>query len=327
MHVIIQKGVVERPLDIIDVAMASPNHVYRQEDGAWVYAYRTSVPDEIPDDLDDYNFAGLRVVRTEPLKSVEFTFRDEFGNGFEIAGMYTMPPYSYADGPRPVPEYFADNRYHRSWEANGTVTVGDQTFEVLAAPGDSDHSWGTRDSGMMAWVHDRMWAFQKSDGSASVHVLEQGDGYFLGYVNLDGKVSGVDVVEYSCDYSETGLFSNEKLKVTDVEGRTVSAYLDRMYAVQANGGRMCGFEVGWGYQGVGTYQVDGWGECEGISVEAFSAGTTPEELYAGTYLRTPWDPQAYSRDPAAYRRDVEENQKTGYLKTTTEDGYVQISSK
>jgi hypothetical protein len=38
----------------------------------------------------------------------------------------------------------------------------------------------------------------------------------------------------------------------------------------------------WGFEGVGPYQVDGWGKCTGIASFFWPPTTTAAELHSGT---------------------------------------------
>lgn len=187
-----------------------------------------------------------------------------------------MRPYDYADGPHATPPWVATNRYHRSWRVNGQISIGGENYAVDTT-GDSDHSWGNRDMEEFSRHRFKMWSFQTPDARRCVSVIEQGAGLYLGFVNIDGDVRGVQHVEHATQYSATGLQRDIDITIVDTAGRSVHARMNEMFSVIGHGEP----EGLWGFEGVGTYDVDGWGPCTGVASYFWQPKVTPAMLAGG----------------------------------------------
>jgi hypothetical protein len=268
-------GITER-LDSTDAAMDAPGHLLKGPDGAWVYCYKQNLPELVDANFDDVEMCGLKYQRLEPLSRYHLTFADDAGNSFDLQARFMTRPWDYADGIHPTPEWVAANRYHRSWWATGSVKVGGQEYQIDTT-GDSDHSWGQRHPGIFAQNNFKMWSFQTRDGKMSVSAIQQGspgDEVMMGFVDIDGDIQSVDTVRERGLYLPSGVQHSSDVEIVDALGRKVNGHLDKMFAALGAGspGRT------WGYEGVGTYNVEGWGECTGISSYFWPPTTTPEAL-------------------------------------------------
>jgi hypothetical protein len=272
MLVSIYKGITDR-LSANDLAMKAPGHRFVGDRANWVYCYKQDVAGLISADFDDVELGGLRLVRRGPLQGYDISFSDGAGASLQLSGAFAMPPYDYADGPHPTPPWVATNRYHRSWKLQGQVVIDRQRFDIDTT-GDSDHSWGRRDMEEFSKHSFKMWSFQTRDARRSVSVIEQGRGLYLGFVDIDGDVRGVQSIVHSNRFTATGVQRELDLTITDTAGRTVTAHLPEMFSAIGHGEP----EGLWGFEGVGTYEVRDWGPCTGVASFFWPAGTAPAQL-------------------------------------------------
>jgi hypothetical protein len=264
-------------LDANAAAFAGPGHLLREDDGRWVYCFRGDAAELIDTDFDDVDFNGLHLVRKDPLSGYRITFDDGTGSQFELDGTFAMRPWDYADGAHPTPSWVATNRYHRSWKVRGELRLDGRTIDIDTT-GDSDHSWGQRSGTEFSRHNFKMWSFQRPDGSASVSVIEQGDGLYLGFVDIDGELLSVQTIGQTSSYAPTGRQRDIHLEISDTGDRVVRATLDELFAVIGNGGVP---NSTWGFEGVGTFDVDGWGPCSGLTSYFWPPTVTPVALHEG----------------------------------------------
>ncbi len=277
MLVSVYKGITDR-VEANDLALNSPDHCYRSKRGTWVYCFKQDVAPLLADDFDAVELCGLRLVRTEPLKSYEMSFEDDRRNRLELKGEFTMPPYDYADGKGPTPPWLAQNRYHRSWRVSGTLTIAGTTYKVNAT-GDSDHSWGNRDMQEFSKNRFKMWSFQTPSAHRSVSVIDLGEGEQgvpLGFVDIDGEVRSVARIGHSARYSKTGVQQDIQVVIEDTAKRVVRASMSNMFAALGHGEP---FGL-WGFEGVGAYQVDDWGVCTGVASYFWPPSISGESLHS-----------------------------------------------
>lgn len=250
-------------LGINDRAMA--NHGHRIVDGdRWIYCYKRDVEHLIEADFDDVELEGLRLRRTHDLHRYELSFDDGEGTSFDLTARFTTPPFDYAAGVNACPGWIAANRYHRAWAGSGTVTVGGQTMEIDVR-GDSDHSWGPRDSSVFAQHRFKMWSFQTRDGDLAVSAVqledaEQTQRFDLGFVDRDGKLASIRSIESTADYDENGVQHDVDVTIVDELDRKVTATMPRMHSHLGSGAP----DRLWGWEGVGTYQIHGSGDVPGL---------------------------------------------------------------
>jgi hypothetical protein len=275
MLISLYHGVTDRR-DANDLALQAPGHRYRGASGNWVYCYKRDIEPLLTTDFDDVELCGLKLVRREPLERYEIRFADDTGAALSLDARFATAPYDYADGLHRTPWWVAKNRYHRSWRARGTATIDGQRFEIDTT-GDSDHSWGTRDMAVFSQHTFKMWSFQTRDARSSVSVIEQGDGLYLGFVDIDGETRSVATIEHSGTYSATGVQEAIRVAITDVAGRRVEAFMSGMFAAIGHGEP----DGLWGFEGVGCYEVAGWGECTGIASYFWPPTITAEQLHRG----------------------------------------------
>ncbi len=268
-------GINDR-MDANDAAMAAPGHTIHGDGGSWVYCFKKNVPGLIDADFDDVELNGLHYKRLEPLKRYHLTFADDAGNSFDFGAKFMTRPWDYADGLHPTPSWVAANRYHRSWWVNGTLKLNGETYEIDTT-GDSDHSWGQRHPGIFSENNFKMWSFQTADGRMSVSAIQQGSPgseSMLGFVDIDGDIQSVDAVREKGGYSDNGVQQDFEMEVVDALGRKVTARMDKMFACLGAGSP----GATWGYEGVGNYDVDGFGACSGIVSYFWPPAITPAKL-------------------------------------------------
>jgi hypothetical protein len=268
--------------DINDQAMASPGHVVRGEGGNWVYCFKQEVPELLDANFDDVELCGLHLQRTEPLARYRITFTDDVGSSLELDAEFLTRPWDYADGVFDTPPWVATNRYHRSWRARGSITIDGTTFPIDTT-GDSDHSWGTRDTEEYAQHTFKMWSFQTPDGNRSISAIRRDGGMCFGFLNVDGELGAIEHVTNSARYDPVGVQSELEVEVRDTLGRSVRATMPKMFAVIGHGTK----GALWGYEGVGRYETDEWGPCTGISSFFWPARFTGEALHADRSIENP----------------------------------------
>ena len=261
-------------------AIAKPGHILRNGDN-WLYFFNKDVDELAPANFDDADLAGLKLRRVEPLKQYELSFEDDAGNGFDLDCRFLTLPYDYADGVHPTPAFIADNRYHRAWKAQGQLRLGGKTYDVNCT-GDSDHSWGKRDGEAFGENLFKMWSFQTPDGQLSISVLKQGiEGVAsgkeiaLGFVVIDGQMSSAAEVETRAVYDENGVQSQIDLVIKDALGRTIKSRMEKMHSYLGFG------EKFWGFEGVGDFEVEGYGVVPGLTSYFWPEHVTPTLLHAG----------------------------------------------
>lgn len=272
-------GITDR-LDANEVAMSTPGHRYEGPNGSWVYCYKNDVPELVNENFDDVALCGMKFGRVEPLKQYDLMFDDGHGTSFHFDARFMTLPFDYADGVFPTPEWVAKNRYHRSWWCKGKLTISGKTYDIDTT-GDSDHSWGTRNRQIFAQNNFKMWSFQTPDGRMSVSAIEQGQPgteVKLGFVDIDGNLQSVAAITEKSTYNRRGVQENIDLEVTDALGRKVHARMARMFSAIGNGSP----KATWGFEGVGVFDVDGYGQCTGIASYFWPGFVTPEQLHAHT---------------------------------------------
>lgn len=270
-------GITDR-LDANEVAMRSPGHLYRGDAGNWVYCFKQDVPELIEQNFDDVELCGLKMRRGAPLEQYDLSFSDGAGTSFHFDARFMTRPWDYADGVFETPAWVAKNRYHRSWWAQGELTIGGLGEFSIDTTGDSDHSWGKRDRHVFAQNNFKMWSFQTRDGRMSVSAIDQGqpgNEVKMGFVDIDGDIQSVAGIETGSLYTEAGVQHTAWLRVRDAKDRVVEAEMDRMFSAIGNGAPT----TTWGFEGVGMYEVKGYGACSGISSYFWPPVTTPALLH------------------------------------------------
>jgi hypothetical protein len=241
-----------------------------------VYCFKKDIAALIETDFDDVELCGLRLLRQRPLRSCLISFADDAANRMDLKAEFAMDPYDYADGAHRTPSWVAKNRYHRTWRVTGKLIIAGATYAVDTT-GDSDHSWGNRDMEVFSTHTFKMWSFQTPDARRSVSVIEQGAGLYLGFVDIDGDTRSVHCIKQTANYTETGVQCNIDVAITDVAGRSVHARMAEMFSVIGHG-EPAGL---WGFEGVGCYSVDGWGDCTGVASYFWPPTVTAPALHNG----------------------------------------------
>lgn len=267
-------------LTINEEASASSGH--RIGDGErWIYCFQKNVETPVEDDFDDFSLCGLRLRRLEPLQRYALSFEDDAGNGFDFECQFLTSPFDYADGVNPTPPWMAANRYHRAHRIAGDLRIAGRCYRIDCT-GDSDHSWGQRDMGVFGDNLFKMWSLQTGDDRLAVSVIQQGVGtgeIALGFVSRDGEMASARTITSSARYDANGVQSGIELQIEDELGRELRATFAGMHSY-------VGWDTAahfWGFEGVGDFEVDGYGTVPGLTSYFWPARVTPEALQAGKW--------------------------------------------
>lgn len=269
--------------DSTEAAWRAPGHCYRGSGDSWVYCYKQDVAPLTAADVDDIEFCGLSISQREPLRRRRLAFADGANASFDFDCRYLTRPWDFADNVHPTPRWLAKNRYHRGWSAVGELVVAGRSYRI-ATTGDSDHSWGTRDTGIFDQNSLKTYALQSPDGRLSVKAQMLGPpGHELprGYIAVGDDMQAVCSIRQDSRYRENGVMHDITLRVEDVTGRVVEAHMDEMYGAVAGPGPNVGIE------GAGVWDVPGWGRCAGLASCWFATGITREQLHRGLAGKTP----------------------------------------
>jgi hypothetical protein len=259
------------------LALESPGHRYVGDDGNWVYCFKQDVEPLLESDFDDVELCGLHLRRIEPLTTYHISFADDHGTSIELDATFTTPPVDYGEGVHKTPPWVAKNRYHRSWVAKGEVVIAGETFPIDTT-GDSDHSWGTRDMEEYSKHRFKMWSLQTRDGTKSISAIDRDGAMFHGFVNLDGRVESMSTIQHTTAHDEAGVQRDIDVTFVDAAGRSVRARMPEMFAVIGHG-EPAGL---WGFEGVGQYEVEGWGPCTGVTSYFWPGTMSPASLAEGS---------------------------------------------
>lgn len=268
--------------DSTEVAFQSPGHLHKGSDGSWVYCYKQDVADLIEQDVDDISFCGLSIKKIAALERYLIQFDDGANARFSFDCEYLTRPWDFADNIHPTPRWLAKDRYHRGWKANGELVIGGKSY-AISTTGDSDHSWGTRDSGIFQENSLKTYALQSPDGELSVKAQMLGPpGKELprGYIAVGQDMQAVKRIDQSSRYHANGLMHDLSLRVEDVTGRVVEAGMRELYGAVAGGGPNVGFE------GAGLWDLPDWGPCAGLASCWWANGITREQLHKGLAGKT-----------------------------------------
>lgn len=247
-------------VDFPQAARDEPNHFLRGESGQSIYYYTHDTPELIDADFDDFQIAGLRLQRLDPLERYRLSYDDGVDTAFDIECNFLTPPWDYRDNVNPIPWYVADNRYHRGWQGKGRLRIAGQEHEVEFT-GDSDHSWGRRDSDEFVKVNFKMWSAQVP-GQIALSVVAMGPSGAevpYGFVQHDGAIHAVTSMSESGEYDSHGTQQSIKLTLEDASGKTTTLSAQSF----AN------FPMGqpgnyWGNEGPARYTIDDQVEGTGI---------------------------------------------------------------
>jgi hypothetical protein len=124
-----------------------------------------------------------------------------------------------------------------------------------------------------------MWSLQTPDGGLSLSAvqLQVGDQQIdLGFLDRDGKSASISRIESSAGYDANGVQQDIALVVTDELDRRLSAKLGKMYAYLGLGGPP---RRSWGFEGVGTFEVDGVGAVPGLTSYFWPDEVTAKRLH------------------------------------------------
>jgi hypothetical protein len=267
---------------VFERAMASPNHTLVEGD-RWIYCFQKNDRELLKADFDDIEFHGMKFRREEELSRYRLSLSDDAGNGFDFETGFLMPPFDYADGVNETPPWLATNRYHRNHVIRGELRIAGKTFRIDCT-GDSDHSWGTRDWSIMGTHMFKMWSFQTPDGRLAASFFDQGldvGKVALGSVRLDGKLASAKWINSKASYDANGLQRDIHVEILDDLGRKLNAFAPSMHSC-------IGWRVGpkndfWGYEGVGTFQIEGFGKVAGATSFFWPSTITAADLHSGNY--------------------------------------------
>jgi hypothetical protein len=265
---------------IYSKAMAAPGHLL-QDRGNWIYCYQQNSAQPFSSDFDDVAFQGLRLRRLDPMTRYTLEFNDDQDNGFKFESHFMMPPFDYSEGANPVPNWLSTNRYHRNHRIRGVLRIGGQRLHIDCT-GDSDHSWGARDWSIMGTNLFKMWSFQTASGELAVSLMNQGTdqgNVALGHILMDGKIASAKSIQSNARYDVNGVQCRTEMIVVDDLGRSLAAASDAMHSY-------VGWRVGsqgefWGYEGVGMFDVEGFGTVPGATSFFWPSRISPQALHAG----------------------------------------------
>lgn len=271
---------ITREFDTMASAFAAPGHLLLGSGGEWAYVYHAAIPGVLQADFDDATLGGLRLRRKGPLEGYEIEYDDGEGTTASLHYDFTTAPYDYAAGHCPSPPWLADNRYHRSGRVRGEIDVQGRRLEIDAI-GDADHSWGTRSNVEMGKGDFTLWAF--SDPEERVHasaiaMYQPEDKRRLGFIQIDGKMDSIAEIRDSVSFDEAGFHKDVELELADVGGRRLRATMREPFAAIRLATHRPGW--GWGYEAMGTYEVEGYGPCSGTVAYYWPGHVTAEELAA-----------------------------------------------
>lgn len=241
-------------------AAAEPNHFLRQDGQRSIYFLTRDIPELIEDDFDDFSIEGLRLRRIKPLEQYLLEFDDGAGTAFSIDCHYLTPPWDYRENVEPTPWYVADNRYHRGWQGQGRLCIAGEEH-VIKVTGDSDHSWGRRDTDAFSQRCFKMWSTQVPDGKVvSVIALgPNGSETPFGFIQHGGNTHPVVSFEEQSIYDNRGTQLATEITFLDTSGE----------ATHCRAEAYANFPLGgpgefWGNEGPARYLVDGKWEANGI---------------------------------------------------------------
>jgi hypothetical protein len=271
---------VTRAFDTMAAAFTSPGHLLLGDGEEWAYVYHEAIPGVLQADFDDANLCGLRLRRIGPLEGYEIEYDDGEGTTAELTYRFTTQPYDYGSGQCPSPPWLADNRYHRSGRVSGEVNVQGRRLEIEAT-GDADHSWGTRDNVEMGKGDFTLWAFSDAEDrvhASAIAMYQPNDKRRLGFIQIDGEMQSIADIKDSVSFDETAFHRDVELELCDVAGRSLRATMREPFAAIRLATHRPGW--GWGYEAMGTYEVEGYGPCPGTVAYYWPGHVTAEQLAA-----------------------------------------------
>lgn len=144
--------------------------------------------DLVGENVDDCEIAGLHLRQPEPLRRASVSFSsDAVTLDVTFEGLHR--PVSWHESPDGCPPWAATDRYEQSVRTSGSLRVGGREI-TIDGMGHRDHSWGTREWGVIQ--HWKWMNAATPDGSVSLHAWESsalGERHRLGYVNRDGEIA------------------------------------------------------------------------------------------------------------------------------------------
>ncbi|MHB8528096.1 MAG: hypothetical protein ACYC8V_01115, partial [Caulobacteraceae bacterium] len=90
-----------------------------------------------------------------------------------------------------------------------------------------------------------------------------------------GKVASVSTIQAKSRYDANGVQEHADLVIMDAQDRTIRAHFGEMHSHLGFG------TSSWGYEGVGDYEVEGYGTVPGLISYFWPQAITPAALHAG----------------------------------------------
>lgn len=192
--------------------------VFERENEKVMHAHVEGVAVDPNRDFDDWEVGFLKVRHGAPHREAHVTF-DHDGVSLDYTFEAITPAFGYHDNRAGCPTFLADNRLEQSGRVSGTLRIHDRVIPFQTT-GHRDHSWGTRD-----WtaIHHYRWINIQGDGIAInfMHLDAMDQPTFHGYVDLDGKQSGVVGGRFRIERDdELFTYTSLDLEIEDELGRT-----------------------------------------------------------------------------------------------------------
>ncbi|MFT3792287.1 MAG: hypothetical protein QM741_14720 [Rudaea sp.] len=173
----------------------------------------------VPADMgfDDWRLEGLSMKQDLKFDRAEIAWKTatvDLHMSFEAF----HPPYAYGSHARGCMPYIADDRIEQSGRLTGTLKLGGKVFS-LDGTGHRDHSWGTRDWGVLQHYK---WVQAQAGTDIAVHfwqVFAMGGIELRGYVYKGGRMAQVTHVDFDFDFEGKLDVKTFKATITDTDGR------------------------------------------------------------------------------------------------------------
>ena len=171
-------------------------------------------------DFDDWRFGPLLMAVREPFKTIDLGWN---GDRVQFNGHWQAlhPPYAFSSHPGGNPPWFGENRTEQHGMVTGNLRIDGSDYPLNDFM-IRDHSWGPRIWGInqhYKWIH-------ATTKSVSLHFFEMmafGRVELRGYLFKDGVMRHVAKVDYDIEYDDDLMHDRLVARVTDTDGRTVTA--------------------------------------------------------------------------------------------------------
>jgi hypothetical protein len=224
-----------------------------------------------------YSFEGPLLIFNNPKDFAVVQENPEVINdlvGGKIALSYTAynETYEYAEHMTPealeIGKKTGDVHWEQIGKVSGTITVGEQTYEIDQCIGQRDHTHGIRDwTGVDSWFYFVIWFDDNLALNPAAVLLDDGEIGPGGFIYKDGENIPIDTIQVKKhNYDEEGVFpTSTVLELLDKKGKS--------YILRAAPGPFIPIpfkgdngEISYMIQSFGTFQLDdrkgGYGSYE-----------------------------------------------------------------